>query len=271
MIGKSQYREALSAIIIPANIIATSDELGLAKNVRWFNGADRDLAHVQWHIRTANPEKLRKADQYVSFNAALDFRHGWTGGVTTFQDALTMRVVCVELLKGNGTAKPVAAAQIVKIAGSLEWLIRWRNAVGIHSIRDLTEQHYRQFVTDASTTDITDLIPLVERIEILAEDPDYRLPLYEHGKRYRMHWETFAHTLGVTRWNLGQSRKFHEAFRRNIAGFLCKGDIEPGVVDFYVKPTQGRPSVKARPFSRVGAWDTLERLSLRGRLEQDYL
>lgn len=271
MLSETQYRDALSSVLIPANLIATSNEKSAGDEGDWRTDADRCLLDRHWRIRTEDPDKVRKPDKYIWFGEALDFGHGLYSGVTPLNDALTLRLVCLEILKGNATTKPVAAARTVKLMGLLEWVIRWRNAVGLHRLQDLTAEHYRQFTIDASTTDITDLVPLIDRLDVLAEDSDYRLPLYAHGKRYRMRWVDFAETLGVNRWNLGHSRKFREAFERRLPVFLEKSGVNIEDADLTVRETDGRVSKKADPSIRLGAWDCLERLSLKGLLSHDFL
>ncbi|TCM57872.1 hypothetical protein C8J36_102676 [Rhizobium sp. PP-F2F-G48] len=266
------YENLLSSILLPPSLHATSAfELRPEGRSGWCYDEHRDLRHDYYVLRTADPEKNRKADCYVWLGDSLDFRHGWTGGVTPLSDALLIRIACVEVLKGNGTAKKVAAAQTVKILRHLEWVIRWRNSLGVRCFHDLTPEHYRRFVDDASTSDITDLLPMVDRLDVLLEDRNYQLPLYRHGRRFRMDWKAFANTLGVHRWSIGHSKKVRQAFSDRAPSFLQRSNLSPKDVDFFLGEAEGRASEERNPFHRLLAWDTLERLSIKGLISHDPL
>jgi hypothetical protein len=272
MLSTDDYESALYSVLIPSTLNATSTSpLKPNKGGIWSYASARDLRHEYWNLRTADPDKDRKADRFLWLGDSLDFRFGWTNGITPLHDALSMRIACIEILKGNGTAQGVSAAQTVKIVRNLEWVIRWRNALGIRRFQDLSPDHYRQFIDDASTSDITDLLPLIDRLDILLEHPSYKLPLYRHGKRYRMDWHVFATTLGLHRWSIGHSKTFKTALIKRLPLFLEKSSVASGMVDLYPRSREGRPSEESNPFHRLSAWDALEILSIKGLLSHDAL
>jgi hypothetical protein len=272
MISNEFYEGELSSILLPATLVATSiSGVKRHKGGSWCERDRRDLRHDYWNIRTADPEKDRQADRYVWLGDSLDFRHGWTGGVTPLHDALTLRMVCLEVLKGNGVARAVAALQTAKIMAQLEWLTRWRNVFAVRRWQDVTPDDFERFVEEASTSDITDLVPLAERLDILLDDPTYTLPIYAHGKKYRLNWHEFASTLGIDRWSLGHSLSFKRAFDKRAPFFLERMGVPPAIVNFYVAGGAGRASEERNPYQRLAAWDVLERLSINGLLKHDFL
>lgn len=268
MITRLEYNKIMLGIQLPSAVIGTSQHRAGPFAV----GTDRSAFDNYWIIRTENKAKYRYADHKIEFDGVIGFKGVRLGDDDSINDALTKRILCVEILNQNATTRPVGAAQTARILAQFDWLIRWRKGQSIDFMSDLTLEEFEQYKTDASLTDNTHLVPLANRLDELLADPDYSLPLYAHGKKLRLNWEVFAATLGVNRWALGRSRSFINAFENKVPDFLIKASVGDKV-ELYphgAEPEDAKPMVQFAN-SRMMIWDVLDRLSTKGLLSHDPL
>lgn len=62
MLSQEDYAASLSSILVPPSLVATSkSKLKLKAGGVWHYGGERDLSHNHFLLRTADPEKDRKA------------------------------------------------------------------------------------------------------------------------------------------------------------------------------------------------------------------
>ncbi len=262
----SSYENALTTSAIPSCVISTRS-LAL-KDGDTFSVA-RDLLHPQWIIRTADPELISKADKVAKFDSPLGFSLQSTDDIL-YLSSLRRRMFFLETLKGSGTLRQSNANYVLVRMLDTDWLFRWCNANSVYQFSDLTEDHFVQYEKDSSSGDVVDLLPVISWLDELLEEPEFLLPKYAHGKKFRLQWDRIASTLGVTAKSLALSTRFMDAFRKRFPLFLEKEGLDQAQVTIRVKELKspGKPAFGPRRFN---GWDNLNRLSANGTLVFDPL
>jgi hypothetical protein len=268
IISRGKYNEALSAILPPASIIATSPSSCVTPV--WHENEKRNLVHDIWKIRTADEKMVMKPNRYIRFDVSIDFPGAKLNEARWLHDCYTKKLLCLHIL-GDAVAD-AGAGYATTILASFDWMLRWRNSMSLRSFSELTLLHFEQYCIDGSTTDILNLVPVVERLDILLEDETFTLPFYVHGRARRMKWNALASTLGVGRANLTRSKLFREALERRLPILLDRSGVRPENVRLYSDTSAPKESEELISLDqRVMAWQFLERLTASGKLQHDPL
>lgn len=266
MISRQEFIDAVSKIAIPATVVKTADK----ENGDFKSGGGRNLLDNHWIIQTADETKVRDAEKQVSFDIAVGFRNLRLTDESCLHDALTKRIICVEALNNIATPRRASAETITRLLGGFDWFLRWRIGKNILENAHLTLDDFKKFRADAEFDDIIDLVPVEHRLDLLLAEPDYRLPLYSTGRKFRMDWTTFANDLGVNKYALGRSRKFRDFFEIRLPDFLSPTNIKRMDVVLYVSKILPKPSQPVGDVeTKAASWVALDRLSLRGLLPHD--
>jgi len=261
-VNRNIYEKRLSSVLIPASIVETTNTPG--DDSSWCARSERNLLHDYYRIRTSDPKLKRSDSTVISFNAPLDFEEEHQDRSIFYSDKLTKKILCVELLKQGVTARSASSERVRKILNHFDWIVRWRNARSIPAFSMLTAEDYEQYFSDFSTTDILVAVPLIDRLDTLVDDPDYKLPLHHrYADKFRLSWGELAHTLGVPRAALIQSQSFIDAFEKRLPTFLEKSSVDPNAVQVFGRGKQSAPKAVSVLETHSMTWDCLERLHLK--------
>jgi len=261
------YARALSAQLIPLSVVGTST----SKDGPYFAGLQRELSHNHWLIKTEDETKVRDAIKYVNFDISVDFRNVRLGALSNLHDALTKRLLCLELIKHNATARTANANHIIKLLNLFDLYTRWRLGRNISCNSRVKLIDFKAYKA-ITKNDVTHLLPLESRLDALVADNRFVFPIYAHGKRFRLDWAEFSDELGANHLSLGRSKSFRDALASRVPSLLRNTGVNTEILDLYVRGTTPAPAQEINDqATRMYVWDALDRMSAKGLLEHDAL
>ncbi len=260
----------IDRLILPRTVLSTSETIPTYPK-SWGKMTERSPKHNFWLIETDNPDLVRDARKIVRLDSSIDFPGKRLSDASSYHDALTKRIVCIEALNQSATSRRVSGVSILKLLDQLDWAIRWRNAQGIRRFSNLTQADHTNFLKQyGASGDLASLLPLDMRLQTLADDETYELPFRRHGIRFDLLWDPLAETLGLTRKSLSGSSSFRSLLESLLPRFVDRIGVPLERVLISTRPRGHRDGVQAcRDVSRFIVWDVLERLSHGGYLQHD--
>lgn len=273
ILSRASYRSILSSIYPPSSVVGTSPSVSHGKQ-SWHTGAHRNLVHNYWNIRTANADHVISADEWISFETVVDFNNRRLHEAAFLHDNLTKKLLCIEIVNNRAVDREVGANLAFKILNHFDWCLRWRNGISVRCFSDLTAEDWQDYEARCNSTDLLELIPVIERLDRLANDPDYNLPFVEHGRRKFLGWERLAAEIGVTEVALSKSKTFREAALARLPIFLDRSGIAVDQFQLQGRKNRSAPAQATElldPSHRMTAWHCLARLTASGLLDHDPL
>ncbi|OJH54170.1 hypothetical protein ATN81_14970 [Agrobacterium pusense] len=232
------------------------------------------MVHNYWNIRTANGDHVISADEWISFETVVDFNDRRLHEAAFLHDNLTKKLLCIEIVNNRAVDREVGANLAFKVLNQFDWCLRWRNGISVRRFSDLTAEDWQNYEARCNTTDLLDLVPIIERLDTLANDPHYSLPFVEHGRRKFLGWERLAAEIGVTEVALSKSKTFRDAALARLPIFLDRSGIAADQFQLQSRRNGSNPVQATElldPSHRIMAWQCLDRLTASGLLNHDPL
>ncbi|RVJ59499.1 hypothetical protein CN166_12465 [Sinorhizobium medicae] len=232
---RAAYEAVLAQRFIPASIVATRPSTPTRRlRLGWQRGERRDLRHNCWLIQTSDSAKKRGDEHIVSFDSRIDFPMRSLSDAEFTSDRLSKKLLVLSCLTiGPRDHGDLSGRYVSQIASKFDWLLRHRQAEGIHSFGCLPPGFAKKLASRLSLGGgALSLIPIEERIQQLAEEARERrwvLPLKEKGE---IDWLKLADALGTS--------------VQSLTGSI---DVKTALVDLF-------PELSERALSRLARTNT---------------
>ena len=235
-----------------------------------FSGESADLRHDYWIIRLADPDKYKNADKRIDFSQPV----GEGGKLLTDEsfsnDLLTAKLTIIEALRGQYVSFSNANS-LLQILWRFASIVRWRGALGVSRMQDLTPSLFDEFCERLKQGGITSLIPLESRIQRLEEKVrkgEWNWPTYTSSGQTLLDRQAVGKELGIG-W---QSIATFAPIRNRILSLVEETDPDICRLGMSGDPTEETPfeGLSVASVEKILiVWRTLHYLSAIGVLSHD--
>ncbi|QFU16946.1 hypothetical protein [Microvirga thermotolerans] len=159
-----------------------------------------DLRHNYWIIRSADPDKVLNPDIPLDFAQPLDFDGVLLTDEPLARDLLTAKILAIEMMRGQYMSVDTARTLAGKLR-HLFWIIRWRLALGLTEMRQITLSLFEDYC-DRLRQGVVALVPMedrLRRLEAQLQNGEWSWPTYLHQDREKIDFDAVAAKLGIPR------------------------------------------------------------------------
>ena len=139
---------------LPVSVVATR----AGQRAPWRHGTERDAAHLQWQVRTEDPELVRRNRVHlVRFDSELGA--GQVLSAAAFSsDRAIKRALCLDALDPLSKAGALGGKSLTVQAYRFDWVLRWRLFIGVGSFRELTRLDLGGFIARLASGGVEALV-----------------------------------------------------------------------------------------------------------------
>jgi len=222
-------------------------------------GESPDPRHHYWVMRTADPALVLNCDWPLDFAQPVAEGLLLTDAPT---DLLTTKLAVIEALRGQYVSLE-SGQQLQSLAYHICWIVRWREALGIAKMQDITPALFDAFCDSLGRGGFASLIPLGDRLRRLEErvrSGEWTWPIRKDIPR--PDYKAICAALGVP------LQTFHDPSIRSQVRALIQEtapDLQPTGEDDD-EPAEGRRLAAGSVTHILRSWRTLHHLSALGVL-----